>query len=157
MEDAQKPEFRPPLLQLIVYNIVVFVFFQFYFALCLLIFLRDFFLVASQMYTVSKNKNDYFYYLVKLRRCTKIETLIIRLSVLGVQNRFQLSRTFLQLCNFLAPPSVSRVNYTRIRLLSMRGYLRSALYLYNSVVSWFIAQLSRARALLCASTLKDQI
>ncbi len=107
------------------------------------------------MYTVSKNKNDYFYYLVKLRRCTKIETLIIRLSVLGVQNRFQLSRTFLQLCNFLAPPSVSRVNYTRIRLLSMRGYLRSALYLYNSVVSWFIAQLSRARALLCASTLND--
>ncbi len=106
------------------------------------------------MYTVSKNKNDYFYYLVKLRRCTKIETLIIRLSVLGVQNRFQLSRTFLPLCNFLAPPSVSRVNYTRIRLLSMRGYLRSALYLYNSVVSWFIAQLSHARALLCASTLK---
>ncbi len=109
------------------------------------------------MYTVSKNKNDYFYYLVKLRRCTKIETLIIRLSVLGVQNRFQLSRTFLQLCNFLAPPSVSRVNYTRIRLLSMRGYLRSALYRYNSVVSWFIAQLSRARALLCASTLKRKI
>ncbi len=105
------------------------------------------------MYTVSKNKNDYFYYLVKLCRCTKTETLIIRLSVLGVQNRFQLSRTFLQLCNFLAPPSVSRVNYTRIRLLSMRGYLRYALYLYNSVVSWFIAQLSRARALLCASTL----
>ncbi len=105
------------------------------------------------MYTVSKNKNDYFYYLVKLRRCTKIETLIIRLSVLRVQNRFQLSRTFLPLCNFLAPPSVSRVNYTRIRLLFMRGYLRSALYLYNSVVSWFIAQLSRARALLCASTL----
>ncbi len=105
------------------------------------------------MYTVSKNKNDYFYYLVKLRRCTKIETLIIRFSVLGVQNRFQLSRTFLPLCNFLAPPSVSRVNYTRIRLLSMRGYLRSALYLYNSVVLWFIAQLSCARALLCASTL----
>ncbi len=29
------------------------------------------------MYT----ENDYFYYLVKLHRCTKIETLIIRLSV----------------------------------------------------------------------------
>ncbi len=103
------------------------------------------------MYTVSKNKNDYCYYLVKLRRCTKIETLIIRPSVLGVQNRFQLSRTFLPLYNFLAPPSVSRVNYARIRLLSMRGYLRSALYLYNSVVSWVIAQLSRGRALLCAN------
>ncbi len=67
------------------------------------------------MHIVLKNKNDYFYYYVKLRRCTKIETLIIRLSVLGVQNRFQLYRTFLPLCNFLAPPSVSRVNYTRIR------------------------------------------
>ncbi len=109
VEDAQKPEFRPPLLQLIVYNIVVFVLFN---SIYLFIFLRDFFLVASQMYTVLEKKNDYFYYLVKLRRCTKIETLIIRLSVLGVQNRFQLSRTFLPLCNFLAPPSVSRVNYT---------------------------------------------
>ncbi len=67
------------------------------------------------MHIVLKNKNDYFYYHVKLRCCTKIETLIIRLSVLGVQNRFQLSRTFLPLCNFLAladphPPYTLIVN-----------------------------------------------
>ncbi len=106
------PEFRPPLLQLIVYNIVVFVLFNSILLYIYSYFYVIFFLVASQMYTVLKNKNDYFYYLVKLCRCTKIETLIIRLSVLGVQNRFQLSRTFFPLCNFLAPPSVSRVNYT---------------------------------------------